>query len=449
MTGNPFYFDGSMSEETLLCYVSRAVTHQTLCTGDPLFNEDIRMIKNIGAKYIGRAAHFSWAAGMNTEKLEAHFAEVTKNAALVHEADPEIILQAGVFEIIYRSTVESFAVPHWVFEAFGKEPEERHFNWEAMLFPEDFVFPKSPWSDWGSRDRWGREAAWPFIGSTEAQMYIYYLVCRYIDCGFEAIHLGQVDRCAGLDYKYYADWDRVTTLARAYAKTHARRGVVLFDCHTVMDGENVKIGDRIIMDIIGAGMVPIDTVKEDGVLKCKICDYTESWCTWVGRSPGGKHPLGFEVETCPTIIELDNYGRPGPVGEYNENYSPWGYDDITWFALQPEWYRNEFLLECDKVLSSVRPDKKGRQVYFLQPQLKRNITCNGDEPKCVYKPSADFDEHIFEYIRKENTSAEKQPDGTYIITTGKEYRANRQSDSCPNGFNQEETIKILFDGKQL
>ena len=41
------------------------------------------------------------------------------------------------------------------------------------------------------------------------------------------------------------------TLARSYAKTHARRGVVLFDCHESL-GEELKIGDRLIMDIFAA-----------------------------------------------------------------------------------------------------------------------------------------------------------------------------------------------------
>ena len=49
---SPFYFDGSMTESVLRRYVSRAVTHQMLCVNDPLFEEDLRMVQNVGAKSV-------------------------------------------------------------------------------------------------------------------------------------------------------------------------------------------------------------------------------------------------------------------------------------------------------------------------------------------------------------------------------------------------------------
>ena len=442
---SPFYFDGSMTESVLRRYLSRAVTHQMLCIGDPLFEEDLRMVRNVGAKFIGRAAHFSWMGNLSEQQVEEHYREAAKNADLVHQADPEIILQAGVFEIIYRGTVESQQIPAWVFEDFGLPVENRRFNWEKMCFPEDFEFPETCWDNWGSRDYWNKEASWPFIGSIETQMYFYYCICRYIDAGFEAVHLGQAEKDTGNRWEFYSGWDRVTTLARAYAKKHARRGIVLFDCHTVFGSKCMKIGDRLLIDVVGAGMVPIDSVKEDGALKCKLCDVTENDCTWIGRSEGGEHPLGFSIDNCLTIIEFDNYGRPGPVGEYNENYSPWGYDDITWFATQPEWYRNEFLLYCDQMLKSTRLDKNGNQVYFLQPQLKRILCCDGDAPVCRYQPGDKFNQATFEqYTEYEGIRTEKQSDGSYILASAHEYRANMQSDACPNGFNQENVIRNIF-----
>ena len=53
------------------------------------------------------------------------------------------------------------------------------------------------------------------------------------DLPTEAVHLGQAEKDTGGQWEFYSGWDRVTTLARAYAKKHARRGIVLFDCHTV------------------------------------------------------------------------------------------------------------------------------------------------------------------------------------------------------------------------
>lgn len=440
-----FYFNGSMSEAVLRRYVSRAVTHQPLSVYDPLFDEAIRMIKNIGAKFIGRAAHFSWTPHMSFEQVEAYYEEARLSAERAHEADPELILQAGIFEIIYRKTVESQPIPAFVFEAFGLAPEERNFNWEEMCFPVGFEFAKTCWGDWSSRDFWRKEAAWPFIGSLETQMYYYYSICRYIDAGYEAIHLGQAERICGCRYEFYTDWDRVTTLGREYAKTHARRGIVLFDCHTVFESGGMKIGERLIVDIIGAGMIPTDDVFEDGVCKCKLYDVEEWEQTWLGRSEGGEHPLGFHIDNCLTIMEFDNYGRPGPVGVRNELYTPWGYDDITWFTLQPEWYRNEYLIYCNEKLKTTRLDKNGNQVYFLQPQLRRNITCDGDEPICVYVPESKVDLEMLErYAEYDRLVVAKLSDGSCRIKTTLQYRANTQSDTCPNGFNQEETIKKIF-----
>lgn len=442
---SPFYFDGSMSEAVLRRYVSRAVTFQTLSVYDPLFEESLRLITNIGAKFIGRAAHFSWAPHLTYEQVEAYYEEARESARLAHEADPELLLQAGVFEIIYRGTVESQPIPAWVFRDFGLEPEERHFDWESMCFPVGFEFAKTCWGDWSSRNFWRQDAAWPFIGSLETQMYFYYSICRYIDAGYEAVHLGQAERTCGCRWEFYADWDRVLTLARRYAKTHARRGIVLFDCHTVFESGGMKIGDRLLVDVIAAGMIPTDDVYEDGVYKCKLYDYEEWEQSWLGRSEGGRHPLGFDIDHCLTIMEFDNYGRPGPVGVYNELYTPWGYDDVTWFTTQPEWYRNEYLRYCDRVLKTTRLDTRGNQVYFLQPQLRRNITCDGDEPVCLYTAGDAFDEErLMRYAAYDRIDVTKRDDGSYQLKTTLQYRANNQSDGCPNGFNQEDTIKSIF-----
>lgn len=444
---SPFAFSGGMDEQTLRRYTARAVTYQTLCDCETDIDEGLRLITHIGAKFIGRAAHFSWKGNWTREQIEEYYALTARLAARAHAADPELILQAGVFEIIYRGTVEAQPIPAEVFAAFDLPAEQRCFDWERMLFPEDFTYGDNTWKGWGGRNYWAHEAAWPFIGSVETQMYIYYSITRWIDAGFEAVHLGQAEKMMGCRPEYLTGWDRVTALARKYAKSHARRGVVLFDCHTVLDGTNMKLGDRVIVDIIGAGMVPWDDRLTDGVRTCRIGDYTENGCTWIGRSPGGRHPLGFACETVPTIIEFDNYGRPGPAGEWNDNYSPWGYDDITWFALQPESYRNAFLLYCDRVLSGIRRDRLG-QTYFLQPQLRRCLCCSGDEPQFIYRPGDGFDADYFAaFCREDRVIAEKQADGGYRLTAGKEYRANAPSDACPTGSNQEETIRRIFAEK--
>lgn len=102
---SPFYFQGSMDEQTLRRYTARAVTYQTLCDCETDIEEGLRLVTHVGAKFIGRAAHFSWKGNWTREQIEAYYALAARLAARAHEADPELIIQAGVFEIIYRGTV--------------------------------------------------------------------------------------------------------------------------------------------------------------------------------------------------------------------------------------------------------------------------------------------------------------------------------------------------------
>src|SRR6056297_1834866 len=96
---NVFDFYKKITKDTLCAYLSRAVTHAGLLASaddNPtyVFEEDLRMLKNIGAKFIGRAAYI-WN---KTENDDEHFKKVQERAKRVHEVDPDIILQAGIFE---------------------------------------------------------------------------------------------------------------------------------------------------------------------------------------------------------------------------------------------------------------------------------------------------------------------------------------------------------------
>ncbi|MHB8962404.1 MAG: hypothetical protein ACYC5K_04545 [Saccharofermentanales bacterium] len=441
-----FYFRDTMSESVLRQYVSRAVTLSGLCSvgieEDPIIEEDIRMLLRTGAKYIGRAAYYSWSGELNDREIERHYALAKDAAAQVHAADPEIILQAGVFEIIYKGTVNNTKIPVWVFKAFGLPAEDRNFRWSDMVFPAGNQFAPGFWGN--------QTSGVPCIYKTETQMYFYYSICRYIDAGFESIHLGQVEMM--MEYKteqYEKYWDLVLQKSRAYARTHARRGIVLFDCHVHLGSGGLKIGSRLLMDIQAAPMNPIETVQKDGALMCEISDYRDNDAQWIGRIQGGEHPLGFTVEVNPTLIEFDNYGPLTGQGVSNGNgYGAWGYDDVTWFALQPSWYRDQFLLESDRYLKTHCLDSLGRQVYFLQLSCRRVITPAPNFPVMAYAPGEGFNvDFLFDYTSDENTGIVFNDDNTFTLTVRKDYRSNRQSDGCPNGFGQEDTIRQIFLGE--
>jgi len=443
-----FAFNGSMSKETLRAYCSRAVTLAGFCVEnnapDPVFEDSLRMLCRIGAKYIGRAAYYSWGGNMSWEQIQNHYKVAKERAELAHKADPEMILQGGVFEIIYQGTVNSTPVPEYVFEAFQLPVEKRNFRYLDMVYdtPGHRFYYKKEGGYWGM----GAESAVPNIAKLETQMYFYWQITQYIDAGYEAIHLGQAELMADNNRSNFVHWDKVTSMARAYAEVKARRGIILFDCHDALDSPGMKVGNRLICDIQGAGIVPNETVYENGAYKCEIADYHDVNLQWIGRSGGGEHPLGFTIEENFTILEFDNHGgngRPG-VATYDGFYC-WGWDDITWFALQPAWYRNQFLLECHDYLTHNNLDSDGEQQYFLQPSCRRVLV---DTPVFTFKvDDVNNLDHVLDYLAEERTDFVIAEDGSFTLTVKKDYRANNQSDACPNGFGQEDTIREIFLGK--
>ena len=455
-TTSKFYFNGSMSKEVLRNYVSRAVSHQCLAVNankiDPLFEEDLRMLRRIGAKYIGRAATYSWAGNLNKNQIEYHYTLAKEQAAKIHAADPEMILQAGIFEIVYKGTVNATAVPDYVFEAFDQPVESRNFDFKKMVFPKGTIDEKGEDRGIGS---WGSDQSGvPDIAQLETKMYFYNQITKYIDAGFEAFHMGQAEMMMLYRGNTYAShWDELLTKARAYAKKHARRGVALFDYHSDITSGGIKVEDRLIFDVQGAGAVPNETKIEEGAMMAELTSASDCWLSWIGRSEGGIHPLGFEIESNFTIVEFDNYGGNGNPGVATPNaFYNWGFDDITWFAVQPKWYRDQFLIESADFLKSNCLDSNGNQQYFLQPTCRRKITPEKEYfPKIEYIPGDNFNEEfLLNYVEKENVTLKyNKQENKYLLIANGFYRANDVSDACPDGFSQEDAIREIFLGKNV
>ncbi len=443
---------GEMTKEVLGNYLSRAVSFQGLCVEaekkDPLFEEDLRMIQRIGAKFIGRTAFYSWSGNMDEGQIENHFKIAEEQAQKLHKADEELLLQACIFEIIFKGTVESTTVPEWVLKEFDQTGNERKFDFEKMLPPSGSIYGVGYWS--GKED-----TAVPYIGNTETQMYFYYLITRYIDAGYEAVHLGQVELIMNREFNLVNAWDNVLTKARKYAKEKARRGVVLFDGHRELNSKGLKVGDRMIMDFYSCGAVTHETELKNGAEHAKMLHYEENGVSWIGRSPSGIHPLGFEMDKAFTLAEFDNYNGAGSSGQphiatYNDVYC-WGYDLITWYAIQPEWYRNQYLLECDEFFKSVELDSDGNQTCFIQPACRR-VICpeEPDRPTTKFKLASDTNaDELFAYFEREKIEYELDNETKEITmrqNSNSVYRANYQSDDCLIGSNQEDTIRYLFLG---
>jgi hypothetical protein len=245
--------------------------------------------------------------------------------ARVHEADPDMILQACVFEVVTKQ-VEQVPVPDWAFKALGREVEERNFRYTDMLYP-----------DGRRQNQWGRYSSVPDVSRPETKLWFYFLAASYIDLGFEAIHFGQAEIMSGND-RDLAHWAEVLGLVRSYAARHARRHLVLCDAH-VPSGGLVRDG-KLLLDFhsFPLRMKEVPEKPQNAILEAGFSD------SLYGRSKGGVTPSGWKCDHLPYLVELDNWGVSKQPGEAKAGgIWVWGYDEITWFAHQSQQYRADWL----------------------------------------------------------------------------------------------------------
>jgi hypothetical protein len=278
------------------------------------------MLKHTGAKFIGRSLCL-WAGEANfLDNLE----RARRQAPKLHQADPEMILQACVFEIV-TPQVEQVPVPDWVFVALGRPVEKRNFRYADMIYPQ------------GQRRDWGRNGSVPDVSRMETKLWFYYQAASYIDLGIEAIHFGQVEIMNRND-RDLSHWSQVLALVRAHAAKRARRHMVLCDGH-VPSGGLVADG-KLLLDFhsFPLRIMEVPDKPQEAILKVGFSDGI------YGKSKGGVTFSGWRCDHLPYLVEIDNFGasrQPGKAGA--GGIWIWGYDEITWFAQQSEQYRNDWL----------------------------------------------------------------------------------------------------------
>ncbi len=378
-----YAFDGSITRPVLENYLARSITMMDLLSGRGNPDDNIRMLKDTGAKFAGRAL-YRWGG---EHALPDMLARARTIVPKVHAADPELILQAGIYEIVSHN-VSKIPVPAWVFEEFDLSFEERTFNYEAMRFPEGH-----------HHNHWYKGASVPDITQRETRMWFFYLAAEYVQVGCEAIHFGQV-ALIGKSDKDHAHWWDVLSRVRRYAKQHARRRMVICDAHTPHGGPRYD-SDKLLFDFHSFPL-RIDEVPDrpqEGVLKMGYLD------SLFGRSNGGLTPSGWRCEHLPFLVELDNFETTGKEGQNIGGHWIWGQDEIVWFAHQPEAYRNQWLRYAWKWVRE--HDANG----FLEMPGSRGL---------AYPVEGENGRRI----------------GWYF--------ANRPSAATPTGFNQEDTIKAIW-----
>ncbi len=384
---SPFTFDGDISRQTLERYLDRAITMgYFLVPGQPegyrfpYRDDDVRMIHNLGAKFIGRAI-YRW--GEESKLGDPAFLDYAKKMVdRVHADDPEVIFQGCLFEQV-GADIDKLKIPAWVFADFGLPVEDRTFSRAAIIKRE------------GRPNGGGRRGGVPIINNLETQLWFYFVAVSYINAGCEALHLGQVG-LIGADDKDLKIYSEFLAKVRAYAKLHARRHLVLMDGH-VPSGGMVKNGVSLLdfnsfpMRIEAVPAKPHEAILEVGHLDAIF-----------KRSKGCVSPSGWKCDSLPYLVEFDNFGRgPNPNVADPKSMFCWGWDEISWFALQPEEYRNQWLLYAHDWIKQTDPNG------HLEMPGTRMISCPNE--------------------------------------TLRTYFANTKSPTCPVGYSQEETIKKIWN----
>ncbi|MCD9020310.1 hypothetical protein [Cohnella silvisoli] len=407
-----YAFDGHMSQDTLNRYLSRSVKILNLA----FFYEDaekkrewLRFIANTGAKHIGRAA-IIWT---DFEADESMFTGAGQMAEAVHAQDPEIILQAAIFETTAES-VNDIPIPAWVFEEFELPPEKRNFNYEAMLY-----------HDGRYLDNWGPGKSVPDITQQETQLFFFYRAKRFIDLGYESIHMGQV-RLMGEEDIGYAEWNRLLKRIRAYAAEHGRRHNVLLDAHVnevyddspgerSVSSSNANASERkLAFDFVGypARNKPLPHFPQETKLELNYLD------SFYRKTIGGLNPQGWVSSHTPYLIELDNFGGTYGTPGKSDFFLPWGYDEIAWFAHQGDDYRRSWLAYAYDWIRTNDPNGHLQMAAYNtlgNAPVGSNDYYNAITPSKVY-PSSFGDEEtikaIWEQSKKSGTIEDELKDLT-------------------------------------
>ncbi len=386
MPSPELHFDTTISRDVLERYLARSISFTELLHDDLSAPRDmrgvdphdnLRLLIESKAKFVGRALML-WGSEQN---LATYLARAKPYIEALHQADPDLILQAAAFEIVTKN-VASITIPERVLSEFGQPTTPRPFVYEAIVY-----------ANGNQLDKWGAGASVPDMSRLEARMWFYYLTTSYIDVGIEAIHFGQVSLMDQND-PGHVGWLDMLGKARAYANQHARRHLVICDAHTPTGGyvENGKL----LFDVhaFPLRIAEVAGMPYQGVLKIGYAD------SLYGRSKGGITPSGWSCDHLPYLVEFDNFGSSNP-GSSSKAPFIWGWDEITWFAQQSETDRNNWLRYAWKWLADNEPiahlEMPGSRVLSPGP---------GGGPKW--------------------------------------YWANSTSDACPAGFNTEATIRQLW-----
>ena len=88
-----YHFNGPIPRPVLENYLDRSITMEGMLHGRSDIDDDLRMLKSMGAKFIGRGICFWSGESSFAKRIEM----VKANMPKVRAADPDMVVQACVF----------------------------------------------------------------------------------------------------------------------------------------------------------------------------------------------------------------------------------------------------------------------------------------------------------------------------------------------------------------
>lgn len=421
-----------VSEDVLHRYLDRAICMQGMsapydqqyCLGLNEENEENRaMLLNIHPKYVGRMGYL-W--GLEYD-LGTMLDQMAQDAAYLHCFDSQIICEAAILENVSLN-VNGIPIEAYVLDAFSYELALLGYAPATYPYP-NFSYPDIIYSvindtSPGSPSlSWLQSQSYPDISNIQTQMWFYFLAKNYIDCGFEAIHMGQVGRMNYNDPGNQIYWSLLQKI-RAYARDHARRGVVLLNTGVYYydppdpPSPIPAFMRQLLFDFHTYGILYTANTS----LACTDYDQPDPYqpvmlpghTGVINLSTGGLNPQGWLCVWNPYYSEFDNGGGcntcsgsgPYQIG-CNFPIGAYSWDDISYFATQDIYHRNLLLIylnykaKCLDVYGHI--EMPGRRGIFIPDTFPFNTLGHIPQPSNQWYRANASSAYDFPCYQNENT----------------------------------------------
>ncbi len=351
-----YHFQGNMTRPQLESYLNRsAVTefdslHRGLKTYNDLINfaarNNIRILCSCYS--VGYASELTINHGMFDSVV--NFVEDVNRAYADRDLEPPLV-NIAIWEAVTKD-VDSIWMSRQVAEMYNVSV--RRFVFDSMKYPGDT----------------STRICYPDITRRETQMYFYYLATRFIDCGVEDIHFGQIDLENKNDAGNVCTWNLYNKIRQYGARRN--RGLVLLNGDSY--GLYYKNTDTLIYDYHTAPS------RVSGYYTGSDSTWTSMWvfnqsayggpgrlgyneCSAYGKMQGGHTCMGWYADTLPYQVALDNtITNLCNCLAATGCWTAYGFDEISWFVLQSESYKNKWLCYANRQVKLLDPN-----CFFVMP----------------------------------------------------------------------------------